>query len=48
MDEKPPTRIMTSTEARQGQTVGMTRWILLYSLLLVIAGFAAVWFLVLS
>lgn len=47
MDKKPPTHIMTTTEVRQGQTVGMTRWILLFSLLLVIPGLALVWFFVL-
>jgi len=48
MDKKPPTRTITTTEARQGQTVGMTRWILFFSLLLVIPGLALVWFFVLS
>ena len=47
MDEKPPTHTMTATEVRQGQTVGMTRKILLFSLLLVIPGLALIWFLVL-
>ncbi len=48
MEKEPPTRTMTTTETRQGQTVGMTRWILLFGLLLVIPGMVLVWIFVLS
>jgi hypothetical protein len=40
-DEKPHTT--TATEARQGQMMNMTRWVLLFGLILVIIAFALAW-----
>ena len=39
---KPPP--ITTTEARGGETVGMTRWVLIFGLLLVIPAFGLVWY----
>ncbi len=35
---------MTTTEVRQGQTLNMTRWVLIGGLCLVIPAFAAAWY----
>lgn len=40
-DEKPHT--LTTTEARQGQTVRMTRYVLGFGLALVVLAFALAW-----
>jgi hypothetical protein len=40
-DKKPHT--ITGTEARQGQTMNMTRWVLIFGMILVIIAFALAW-----
>ncbi len=40
-DRKPA---LTATEARQGQPVNMTRWVLIGGLCLVIPAFAIAWY----
>jgi hypothetical protein len=40
-DHKP---VLTATEARQGQPVNMTRWVLIGGLCLVIPAFAIAWY----
>ena len=46
MDKKPLTHTLTPTEARGGQMMNMTRWVLLFGLLLVIPGLLAIWYFV--
>jgi hypothetical protein len=36
---------MTGTEARGGQKLNMTRWVLIYGVALVIGGLALIWIL---
>lgn len=42
-DPQDKPRPMTTTEARQGQTVRMTRYVLIFGLILVILAFALAW-----
>lgn len=46
MEAEKPTRTMTTDEARQGQTVNVGRWVLIFGLLLVIPGLAIAWMLI--
>lgn len=36
--------VLTATEARQGQPVNMTRWVLIGGLCLVVPAFALAWY----
>lgn len=45
MEPNKPTHEITTTEVRQGQTMNVVRWVLIFGLLLVIPGMALVWFL---
>ncbi|WPB86156.1 hypothetical protein [Sediminicoccus rosea] len=40
-DDKP--RTITTTEVRQGQTVNMTRWVLIFGLALVVPALVLAW-----
>ena len=46
MDSDKPSHTVTTTEARGADKVNMTRWVLLFGLLLVIPGMLIVWFLI--